>query len=169
MKQYAFPLLLSLALLAFARPSRPAHLARPMAADTYISFKGTKQGQFKAEKTGKYGKETEGWFGIQSFDLQGEVPVDATQPGKPTAQRQHKPLNIVREVDAASPLLRQALATNETLSEVVIEIVGRPATGQGEAVAERITLTNATISSYKTYGPGLDSISITYGQLTRKK
>jgi type VI secretion system Hcp family effector len=165
MNKYAISLLLSLSLLAFARPTRLTH---PTAFDTYISFKGSSQGLFKAQTQGKYGKETEGWFKIQSFDLQGESPADASQSGKPTAQRQHKPTNVVKEVDASSPLLRQALATNETLSEVVIEIVGRPTTGQGEVVTERITLTNATISQYKT-DHGVEDLSLNYVQLTRKK
>jgi Type VI secretion system effector, Hcp len=144
MKKYAFLLFVPLALLAFVRPSHPT------AFDAYISFKGSKQGQFKAEKTGKYGKETEGWFKIQSFDTPG------------------KSLLVTKEVDAASPKLLQAHSTSETLVEVVIETIGRPASGQGESVAERITLTNATISTYKTYN-GIETISFTYGQLTRKK
>ena len=165
MKQYAIPLLLSFSLLAFVRP---AHSTHPTAFDTYISFKGARQGQFKAQTNGKYGKETEGWFKIQSYDLQGEVPVDASASPKPTAQRQHKPINIVKEPDGSSTLLRQALATNETLSEVVIELAGRPASGQGEVVTERITLTNATISQYKTYN-GLENLSISYEKVTKTK
>jgi type VI secretion system Hcp family effector len=165
MIKYATPLLLSLSLLAFVRPVHPIH---PTAFDTYISFKGSKQGQFKAATNGKYGKETEGWFKIESFDLQGEVLVDASTSAKPTAQKQRKPVNIIKEPDGASTLLRQALATNEALTEVVIELVGRPATGQGEVVTERITLTNATISQYKTYN-GLENLSINYESISRKK
>ena len=166
MKKYATPLLLSLALLAFARPVRLVRPAHPTAFDTYISFKGARQGQFKAQTKGKYGKETEGWFRIESFDLQGEVPVDAAQSGKPTAQRQHKPVNVIKEPDGSSTLLRQALGTNETLAEVVIELAGRPASGQGEIVTERITLTNATISQYKTDN-GVENLSLSYEKITK--
>src|SRR5580704_2426995 len=111
MKKYAFLLFLPLALLSFVRPAYPTHPTRPdrpvhpTAFDTYISFKGVKQGQFKAAANGKGGRETQGWFKIESFDLQGEVPVDASQAGAGSGKRTHKPINIVREVDVASPLL----------------------------------------------------------------
>lgn len=145
MKKYAFLLLLPLTVVAFVR------WAHPTAFDTYISFKGAKQGQFKAATNGKNGKEAEGWFKIQSFDLPGG-----------------KPLSFTKEVDAASPLLLTAHVNNEKLSEVVIETVGRPTTGQGEVVTERITLTNATISSYKTYN-GTENLSLTYDHVTKTK
>jgi type VI protein secretion system component Hcp len=148
MKKYAFLFLLPLAMMAFVRPTHPTH---PTASDTYISFKGAKQGQFKAATKGKYGKETEGWFKIQSYDLQ-----------------DGKPVTVDKEVDAASPLLQTALTNKENLETVVIEIVGRPTTGQGEVVTERITLTNAFISSYKTYS-GKEDLSLTYGQVTKTK
>ena len=99
------------------------------------------------------------------------MPVDASQAGATSSsgRRTHKAINIVREVDAASPLLLNAHATNEALENVVIETVGRPTTGAGEErVYETITLTNATISSYKTFG-GNENISIIYVQLTRRK
>jgi type VI secretion system secreted protein Hcp len=162
MNKYAISLLLSLSLLAFARPEHPTSF------QYYISIKGTKQGQFKAQSKGKGGKETEGWFLVQSFDMQGEVPVQASQAGAASGKRQHKPLTVSKEVDAASPLIYQALVTNEKLDEVVIETVGRPTTGQGEVVTERITLTNAFISDYKT-DHSVDHISFTYDQIMMTK
>ena len=148
MNKYALLLLLPLTLLAFVHPTRPTH---PTAFDTYISFKGARQGQFKAQTKGKYGRETEGWFKLQSFDQQGGNPFAFT-----------------KEVDAASPKLLQAHTTNETLETVIIETVGRPSTGSGEVVTERITLTNATISQYKTY-TGVENLSLNYGQITKSK
>lgn len=162
MKKYAFLLLLPLTVVAFVR------WAHPTASDTYISFKGSRQGQFKAATKGKYGKETDGWFRIQSFDLQGEVPVDAAQGGSGGGKIKHKPIIVTKETDAATPLLLNAHDYNEQLQSVIIELVGRPTSGQGEVVIERITLTNAQIVTYKT-DRGLENISLTYDQITKTK
>jgi type VI secretion system Hcp family effector len=167
MKKYAFLLLLPLTLLAFVRPGHPANPAHPTAFDTYISFTGTKQGLFKGQTAGKGGREKDGWFLVQSFDLGVETPTDA-KSGSPKGARQKGPLSITKEVDGASPQLLDAHYKNEIFTTVVIETVGRPVSGSGENVTERITLTNATISTYKNY-QGLETVSFTYDQLTRKK
>jgi type VI secretion system secreted protein Hcp len=73
--------------------------------------------------------------------------------GSLVGRRKHSPLTIVREVDSASPLLWQALCTNEALKSVDISLVGRPPSGSGEEVVSRITLTNATISKVNRYTP----------------
>ena len=77
--------------------------------------------------------------------------------GQLTGKRQHSPLTIVREVDSSSPLLWQGLCTNEVLKSVDISLVGRPPSGSGEVVVERITLTNAVISKIHRYSPRLGS------------
>ncbi|MGO9323412.1 MAG: type VI secretion system tube protein TssD [Terracidiphilus sp.] len=73
--------------------------------------------------------------------------------GALTGRRQHPPITIVRETDSSSPLLWQALCTNETLQTVDINIVQRPSSGKGEVVVSRITLTNAQISKVNRYTP----------------
>jgi type VI secretion system Hcp family effector len=170
MKKYAFLLFLPLALLAFARPAyptRPIHPAHPTAFDTYISFTGTKQGLFKGQTAGKGGREKDGWFLVRSFEIGVETPTDP-KSGSPKGARQKGPISITKEVDAASPLLLDAHYKNELFTTVVLETVGRPQSGAGEVVTERITLTNATISDYKT-NSGVESVSFTYGQLTKTK
>jgi type VI secretion system secreted protein Hcp len=77
--------------------------------------------------------------------------------GALVGRRKHSPITIVREVDSASPLLWQGLCTNESLQEVDISLVGRPPSGGGEVVVERITLTNAVISNVHRYTPHLGS------------
>ncbi len=123
-----------------------------MAFQYYISVKGTKQGQFKGQN-GKTGHSTKG-MEIIAFDYEVESPRDQAS-GLATGKRQHSPLVIVKKVDSASPLLFQAHLSSELLSEVVIQKVLQPLNGRGannsEAVAERITLTNATISSIHRY------------------
>jgi len=84
-----------------------------MAFHGYVSFKGTKQGQLKgsSRKSESSAKEVlEFQWGVQS-------PLDSNT-GKPKGPRTHSPITITREVDSASPLLWQALCTNEALDSV---------------------------------------------------
>src|SRR5580698_4834214 len=157
MKSYIFSLLIALAALSFVRP------VHPTAFHNYASFKGSKQGQFKAESKGKGGREDKGWFEIQGFDLQGEVPIDANKPGT-TGKRTHKPIIITKENDGSSPLLYRAQANNEILESVIIQIVGRPDSGAGEIVTKTITLTNAVISGLRKNGT-IETFSLNYEKI----
>jgi type VI secretion system secreted protein Hcp len=162
MKAITFSILMALVALSFVRPAHPTSFIG------YISFKGSKQGQLKGKTSGKGGREDKGFFQIQSFDMAGEVPTDASKPGAAQGKRTHKPFTITKEVDASSPLLLQAHYTNETLETVIIELAGRPASGVGEVVTERITLTNATIARYTT-DKGTESLALNYEQMTSQK
>jgi len=112
-----------------------------MAFESYMTFKGTKQGTIKGTST--KGKHTGGVV-IQSFSFGVESPVDAGS-GQLTGRRQHKPVVIVREVDEASPLLFQALCTNESFTSASLSFA-RPSSGGKLSVFNTIELTNATIS-----------------------
>jgi type VI secretion system Hcp family effector len=143
-----------------------------MAFHSYVSFKGQKQGQLKAEsqKAGRSDK----WTEVVSIDLGSEVPVDP-KSGRPKGARTHFPLTITKEIGVASPQLLNAHWANELFDEIVIEIVGRPDTGKGETVAERITLTNGQIVHYRVYvGKGttganksLEEYSFTFANMRR--
>ena len=150
MNRYTFSLLLVLFALSFSHPT---------AFHSYVSFKGSKQGQFKGESRGKGGREDKGWFEIQGFELQGEVPVDANKPGAASGKRTHKPIIITKEMDGASPQLLNAHYTNETLESVIIQTVD----DQNKST-RRITLTNALISDIKKNG-ALEDISFTYEKI----
>jgi type VI secretion system Hcp family effector len=63
------------------------------------------------------------------------------------------PIVIVKQTDSASPLLWQALCTNEVLNSMDLSFVRPTGTGGKEQVVERITLTNAFISNIKRYTP----------------
>jgi type VI secretion system secreted protein Hcp len=68
----------------------------------------------------------------------------------PAGKRQHKPLTITKEVDAASPLLLNAHWTGEVLQGVDLQIT-EPGSSHGrtpEQVYCTITLTNAQIAAY---------------------
>jgi type VI secretion system secreted protein Hcp len=73
--------------------------------------------------------------------------------GQLTGKRQHSPLVIIKQTDSASPLLLSAHWSQEVLQSVVINLVGRPTSGQGEKVYYTINLTNAQISKVSRYIP----------------
>jgi type VI secretion system Hcp family effector len=171
MKKYAFLLFLPLALLAFVRPAYPTRPNRPVhptAFDTYISFKGAKQGLIKGTAKGVGGREAEGWFQVMSFSFGGSNAATASQTGGSKGKSLNPPMVITKQADQASPKLLNAHVNNETFETVVLQTVGRPQTGAGEVVVETITLTNATISEYKTFS-GSETISLIYEQMTRRK
>jgi type VI secretion system Hcp family effector len=145
MKKSAFSLLLALFALSFSHPT---------AFHRYASFKGTKQGQLKAQST-KTARAKDGWFEIVSFEMGIEVPVDP-KSGRPKGARQNKPITIVKEVDEASPLLLQAHYANETFETVIIQTVD-----DNNKVSNTTTLKNALISEIKKNG-NLESVSFTF-------
>jgi type VI secretion system secreted protein Hcp len=113
-----------------------------MAFQSYISFKGKKQGQLKAASP-KAGR-TDKWTDVISFEMGSTVPVD-TNSGEVKGFRQHEPLKVTMERGPASPQLLQGHWTNEVFDEVVLEMVNRTATGGKEQVTERVTLKDAVI------------------------
>ena len=112
-----------------------------MALNAYLMLTGTKQGTIKGS-TAK-GKRSDA-IEISDFSFGIESPRDE-HSGLPTGQRQHKPVVIVREVDEASPLLFQALCTNESFTSASLSFA-RPSSGGKLSVFNTIELTNATIS-----------------------
>jgi type VI secretion system secreted protein Hcp len=116
-----------------------------MAFHGYVSFKGSKQGQFKGEskKPARSGK----WSEVEAFDFGVETPVDSNS-GKPTGRRQHQPIKITKAFGNATPQLMQACSTNEVFSEVVIELIDSIPSG-GERVVKRVTLGNAVIAGVR--------------------
>ena len=119
-----------------------------MAFHSYISFKGTTQGQFKGESLKQ--SRAKVWSEVESFEMRSAVPVDS-KSGQAKGARTHFPLVVTKEAGASSPQLLQALWHSEVLSTVVLEVVGRPESGAGEVVVERTTLTNATISEIRRF------------------
>ena len=152
MKSYTFSLLIALTALSFVRP------AHPTAFHNYASFKGSKQGQLKGQTSGKGGREDKGFFLIQSFDMAGEMPVDANKGGAAGA-RTHKPITITKEMDGASPQLLQAHYTNEVFDNIVIQTLD-----DQNKVSRTITLTNAVISGYRKNGT-IETFSFTYEKI----
>jgi type VI secretion system secreted protein Hcp len=112
------------------------------AVDAFLTITGTKQGSIKGEAAKEGGSE--GSIAVSA------VVHESAAAALPTGKRQHSPITITKETDAASPKLMQAMATNEVLSNVTITFVGSGA--GGAKAAQKIVLTNATITGIHKVG-----------------
>lgn len=104
-----------------------------------VTIEGVKQGQFKADSSGK--------ITATGFSLESESPRDAAS-GQASGKVQNRPVTITKPVDGASPQLFQALATNETLKTVTIEVYSGSTGGKDELV-QTIRLTNAAVAGLR--------------------
>ena len=149
-----------------------------MALNAYLRLKGAKQGDIKGSVTQK-GRE--GRIAVIAVSHEIVSPRDAAS-GLPTGKRQHKPLVITKELDKASPLLRAALVSNESLTSVTLDFFSAkapgPAAGAGLEVNDfTISLTNASIASIEMVMPNnknpdlaklatYEEIAFTYQKIT---
>jgi len=89
--------------------------------------------------------------------------------GQATGKRMHKPFVIMKELDKSTPLLYQALVTNEQIKEVVFEAY-RPAGAGKVTVFKSGKLENARIKSIqkskRPNGKEFETISFTYEKIT---
>jgi type VI secretion system secreted protein Hcp len=117
-----------------------ALFALPAAAELggVMFVSGARQGNFKGSPKGN-GRE-----GMRILEVRTQV---ASPSGRASGKRQHKPITVVKEVDAASPKLTQALQRREVL-QVTIEFnpAGR--------TPEKMELTNAVIVNIHTVRQG---------------
>jgi type VI secretion system secreted protein Hcp len=79
--------------------------------------------------------------------------------GLPTGKRMHKPFVIIKELDKSSPLLLNALVSNENLTSVLIGLL------KGGQQVATIKLTNASIADYVANGT-TEHWSFTYQKIT---
>jgi type VI secretion system secreted protein Hcp len=118
-----------------------------MALNSYLSLKGQKQGDIKGSVTQK-GRE--GKIMVIAYSHEIISPRDI-QSGLPTGQRLHKPIVITKELDKSSPLLYNALCTNENITSWELQFWTpqiKAAQGVGSEVQHfTIKLTNANIAS----------------------
>lgn len=115
------------------------------ASTAFIKITGTKQGIFKGESVAKGHENT---TQITSYTFEENSPRDP-QTGLPTGRRLIRPITVVKDWGASSPMIYQALATNEVLKEVKIDFFTiNPQVGM-EFNERTIILTDATISNVK--------------------
>jgi type VI secretion system secreted protein Hcp len=120
----------------------PATVANA-AYNVMVSVKGAKQGQFKGESP----RGAKDKIDAIGFTFEIGSPRDAAT-GQASGKRQYKPLQITKQLGAASPQFFQALTTNEVLQSVTLEFTKTNANGE-EIVFYTIKLTNATIASIR--------------------
>jgi type VI secretion system secreted protein Hcp len=113
-----------------------------MSFQPYMSVKGAKQGQFKGEAT--QAKRKDNWMPVFSVTMGLKSPRDPAT-GQPVGRRLHEPVTIVKQWGAASPQGLVACATNETLTEVVLEFTKMNPNGE-EYVYQSVKLTDAAVA-----------------------
>lgn len=118
-----------------------------MAHEFFMKIKGETQQQFKGES--KQEDKKKEYMPCIWWEMGGLVPFDPNS-GEVKGQRQHQPLKVVKEAGAASPQILQAMWTNETLPEVVLEFFYTPGTG-AQVPLETVKLKNARIINVRRY------------------
>jgi type VI secretion system secreted protein Hcp len=111
-----------------------------MALNAYMRLTGDIQGEINGSVT-QAGREDS--IMVIAFSHEVESPRNASS-GLATGKRQHKPLIITKEIDKSTPLLINALTTNENLSEVILQF-WQPSRSGREFQYYTIELTNARI------------------------
>lgn len=127
-----------------ATSSSPSASIRRGNKRAYVTIEGTKQGKFKGSALIKGREEA---IEISKYRL-GAQQTREVVSGKATGKRQYQAISFKKAVDAASPQLMQALATNETLKTVRFQFYGPSIDGGQDRVYQTVTLTNASVHSW---------------------
>jgi type VI secretion system secreted protein Hcp len=117
------------------------------ALNAYLTIKGQKTGIFTG---GVVQKGRDGKIMVIAVDHDITSPRDP-QSGLPTGRRRHMPIKMTMEIDRATPLIFNALSTNENLPEVTLDFwspQNKGGAGVGSEVQHySIRLTNENISA----------------------
>jgi len=122
------------------------------ALNAYLTLKGQKQGAIQGGATQK-GRENR--IVVIAYTHEIKAPVDAATGG-PSGRRQHGLFTITKEVDKSTPLLQQALATNENLPEFELQC-WRASPAGVEQQYYTIRLTNARVVGIRQQMPNTAS------------
>jgi type VI secretion system secreted protein Hcp len=123
------------------------------AQEIQCTVTGAVQGTFQGDRGGK-SSQIPVLFLTEAIT----VPIDPAT-GLPTGKRTHKPLTLVKELDASSIQFFQAAVTNETLRSVTCTFYRAFRSGSGAGPARayfKVALTNAHIVEYKDAGDGIN-------------
>ncbi len=113
----------------------------------YVSINATRQGPLKGEARDP--RRGGSWTPCLRYFYQVTSPLDAAT-GLSSGRKQRSPILFTKEWGGSSPQLYQAMVTNEVLKTVIFEFV-RTGPGGEERVFQRVTLTDATVSSIKQF------------------
>lgn len=119
------------------------------AVNAYMTFVNTAQGKMKGDPSRASSPE--------------RIPLISvardSSSGMATGKRMHKPITITKELDATSPMLKQALAKGGALGDVVIVYEGAGAADN--KAAQKIVLKNAMVTAISMAGRA-EQISLDY-------
>ena len=102
----------------------------------------------------------EGSILVQSVDHVVELPSDSR--GLVSGSRVHRPITIMKEIDKSSPMLYQALCTNELLTELFLNWYRVDETGTQELYFSML-MRNALINKIRPWLPNvMDAESAAY-------
>lgn len=133
-----------------------------------LTLKMTKQGNIKGSSKSKEG-DLDYSKGIEchGFNLGVASQIDPPSHGSSGRRKQH-PITIRKEVDEASPLLLQALSTNELIATAELSF-NRIGPDGKPAVVHTIELTNGHIISIKpvmgSAGKRYEDVTVSYNGL----
>jgi type VI secretion system secreted protein Hcp len=130
----------------------------------YLTMKAQKQGTISGSVTTK---GHEGSIMVLSYTHSIVSPRDPAS-GLPTGKRQHKPLVITKELDKSTPLLYNALTTNDIITIWEMTFY-RPSPTGALQLFFTIQLTNANIAGIDVRGSGFgvtEFVSFTYQKIT---
>ena len=141
-------------------------LAGHAATGVWITVEGAHQGVFKGDSTATHNQ-----ISALGFSVEMDSPIDQAS-GQASGKRQWKPLVITKDLSASSPQFFTAMATNEVLKTVVIQVSKQDANGAAK-VMEKITLTNAVVISVRQVSAptstgasqNLEEISLTFQKI----
>lgn len=164
----AFLLAALLMAAGIGQQSKTLNAGAATAGIVHITMKitGQKTGVFKGDSTVK-GQEDQ----INVFAYQFEVtsPRDPAS-GLPTGKRQYRPITVTKSLNASSPQILNAVATNENLKSVVINFYRTDRTGV-LINFYRVTLTNANISLVRQNSSGdtvLEEVSFVFQKIQQE-
>jgi type VI secretion system secreted protein Hcp len=126
-----------------------------MAIEGFLSFELEKQGKNKGTGTVVVSAHKDK-IPFIAFECGVISPRDVAT-GQATGKRQHGPVRIVKEWDANTPMLFQALVTNEQVKTAKFEFIRIDRRTGAEQVYFHITLTNGAVTNIqRTAGGDVD-------------
>ncbi len=97
-------------------------------------------------------EDREGTILVQAFDHVVEIPTD--ERGVASGRRAHRPMTITQEIDKSTPMLFQALCTNELLTEVRLDWYRYDGAGMHELYFS-MTMQNGFITRIRPWFPNV--------------
>jgi type VI secretion system secreted protein Hcp len=118
-----------------------------MAGIVYLKLKGKVHGDINGKSTDP-DFNREGSIECTSFRINITKPHDRTT-GLATGRRYYEPITFVKDIDKATPLIAQALTTNEVIEQAEFRFFD--SVGGAETLVYTVTTQNGTIVSQRQF------------------